>query len=141
MQGSGATIEAELARRLEAARVVGSPNRIAARELREWAVDYLRIHDADVAGGDAEAGRPHSHVWMRDVEWEDALFAVLLFREDALEFLCGTGGSQQVRPFCRRDWFDDLDAMVASLRVYFAVPDDALWIDRPEAEAWLGRSW
>src|SRR5690242_16486329 len=99
MQGVGATIEAELARRLEAARAVGSPNRSAARELRDWAVDYLRMHDADVASGDAEAGRPHSNVWMRDVEWEDALFAVLLFREDVLEFHCGTGGSQQVRRF------------------------------------------
>ncbi len=141
MSRHAATIESEMDRRLEAAPGPGSPNAITAREPRESAVEYLRMHDEEVACGEADGGRPHSNKWMLDVQWEDALFAVLLFREDVMEFLCGTGGSRPVRHFRERETFDDLDEMVAPLRKRFAVLDEVLGVDRTEAEMGLGRGW
>jgi hypothetical protein len=71
---------------------------------------------------------------------DDALFAVLVFRPEGVEFFCGTGDSLAVRR-----WSENSRASPAALRAEvdreFQITAHSLWLSRESAEAWLGRTW
>jgi hypothetical protein len=136
-------LRVELTRRLEAAVVPGSPNRITAEQLRQMAVEYLDdIQAPSDSLKDPKEGRyTHSNLWMSDIRYEDGLFAVLVFRSDGVEFFCGTGYSFDVQHFCPHEEPDDLDELFAAMRRRFRIPEESLLIDRATAARWLGRSW
>jgi hypothetical protein len=134
------SLDAEIGRRLAAAAAPGSPNAMSAGELRELAVEYLAEKDAERAAIPHIAGLPHWNLWAADARLEDALFAVLVFWPDRLEFICGTGDGMELR-----GWDSDEPAnpegLVGELRAAFRVPQAPLVADRRAAEAWLGRGW
>jgi hypothetical protein len=135
-----AGVAGEIDRRLAAARVPASPNEFSAAALREWAVEYLRHYDDELARFPQLVGRPHWSLWMMDAERDDALFAVLAFRSDGVGFFCGTGDS-----FAVRQWSGNAPGAPAGLKVEaareFRVTEGGLWLSREAAEEWLGRSW
>ena len=133
--------EAEIARKLDTAPPPGSPNRITAQELKGWALEYLEDRDEVIAAEPEETGRPHWDLLMSDDRLEDALFAVLVFGTDDVEFFCGTGISSRVRHFCHQEAPDQPDGMFNAMRRRFTVSETSLRLDWPRAEGWLGRSW
>ena len=132
-----AAVTAELDRRLTAARAADNPNQITAFQLQAWATDYLRDRDAEAAGG--RDVRRHWNLWMREVRSSDGLFAVLVFGPNGIEFFCGTGPSYDVRWFCQAGSPDDPAGVCAAMRERFQVAEEPHRLDRPTAEAWLGR--
>src|SRR5262245_26421927 len=80
-------IAAEIERTLAATRVPGSRNKLAAADLRQWAVEYLNDRDEELARFPHLAGQPHWNLWMMDTELEDALFAVLVFGPSGVRFV------------------------------------------------------
>ena len=134
-------VDAEIASRLGTAPAHGSPNRISAQQLREWTVGYLRDYDDDLAQFPALAGQPHWNLWMVDARYEDALFAVLIFQADGLEFFCGTGNGFEVKGFAESHMADDPSSVLAEMSERFSIPEGSVQLDRPAAEKWLGRSW
>jgi hypothetical protein len=130
-----------IAKRLDAASPPGSPNRISAQELKEWAIDYLRSYDDEVAQFPELAGQPHWNLWMMDARYEDALFAVLIFRPDGAEFFCGTGNGFEVKGFAESHMTDDPDGILAEMSDRFSLPKGSARLDRRSVENWLGRSW
>jgi hypothetical protein len=134
-------IGAELYRRLEAARIPGSENRITSQNLREWACDYLGRRDEEFGGNSAQARRPHWDLWMKDGDLENALFAVLLFRPTEVEFFCGTGDSYQVRHFCEHDAPKSPDHLFERMQQRFRISRRPWRISRTKAKQWLGRDW
>ena len=139
MTGGPAAVTAEIDRRLTAAAAAGSPNRITATQLRAWAVDYLLDQDVGAVRFPVRGGRRHWNLWMRGLQSADALFAVLVFRPTGIEFFCGTGPGAEVRRFCEAGVPADPDALYPALRDRFPIPEEPLRLDRPTAEAWLGR--
>jgi hypothetical protein len=132
-------VEAEIDRRITATLAADSPNRIAAAELRDWAVEYLQEVDAEVADRPHLAGRAHWNLWMMDARYQDALFTVLIFDAAGIEFFCGTGDAFAIKRF---DFIeDDLARLPAEMGQLFAVPAGVLHLSRATAKAWLGRSW
>ena len=132
--------DAAIAARLNAA-TPDSPNRINAQELKEWADEYLRDYDGELARFPAQAGRPHWNLWMRDARPEDALFAVLIFREGTLEFFCGTGDASAVRRFAESHPADSPGALFAEMSERFTIPEGGCQLGRQAAEKWLSRAW
>jgi hypothetical protein len=136
-----ATVDAEIARRLDATPAPGSPNRISAQQLKEWAVEYLHDYDDELARFPELAGQPHWNLWMLDARYEDALFAVLLFRPEGVEFFCGTGNAFAVKGFAESHLADDPNDVLAEMSERFSIPEGTGHLDRQAAEEWLGRSW
>jgi hypothetical protein len=132
-------VTAEIDRRLAAALPAGSPNAITAAELREWAAEYLRRHDDEVARIPNLAGCPHWNLWMRDKQFGEGLFVVVAFRPDGMELLCGTGNAADVRQVSNNESPDDPTAVFGELRERFPISEEPLRLDRRAAEAWLGR--
>jgi hypothetical protein len=141
MAGRSRPVADEIARRLGTAPVPGSPNRITATELRDWAVEYLGAHDDEMACTPEMVGQTHSTLWMMDTRFEDALFAVLVFHSHGIDFFCGTGDSFDVRDFCDHEWSDDPAELFEAMRKRFRIPEDRFVVNRQRAERWLGRSW
>jgi hypothetical protein len=135
------SVEAEIDRRLDATPAIESPNRITAAELREWALEYLEEHDQEIARFPEEASQAHWDLWMMDARLEDALFAMLIFRPEGVEFFCGTGDSFKVRQFCGHEFPDDLDDVFEAMCQRFTMLSGSLHLDGKTAEAWLGRRW
>ena len=132
---------AEMARRLETTLVAGSPNRISAEQMQSWVVAYLRDKDEDLAQFPRLVGKPHWNLWMMDLRLEDALFVVLIFRTDGLEFFCGTGNAFEVKSFAESDSPDNADALLGMMTDRFSFPEGSVRFDRLAAEDWLERSW
>jgi hypothetical protein len=133
--------EAEIARRLGATLAPGSPNEITASQLQEWAIEYLREHDQEVATYPDCVGEPHWNLWMMDARFEDALFAVLVFEPGGVAFVCGTGDALAIKRFAESDFPDAIEQLPAELSRLFAAPAGVLHLDRDAAEDWLGRGW
>jgi hypothetical protein len=141
MPKRGPLIEAEITRRLAAAITPDSPNRITGAQLREWAVEYLREIDEDMARFPDYAGEPHWNLWMMDARYEDALFVVLIFRPEALEFFCGTGNAFDVRSYSDHFAGNEAEGLFEAMQERFHVPEGLLRLDRKAAAIWLGRGW
>jgi hypothetical protein len=131
----------ELARRLHDAPLSGSRNSISLDELKKWAVEYLDEYDDELARFPKLVGQPHWNLWMIDMSIPDALFAVLVFRPDGLEFFCGTGDGYKIREFSEHEIFESPGEMLLAMNQRFRIPESALVLDRSSAEEWLGRSW
>ena len=138
-----AAVTAEIDRRLTAARASDNPNRSAAFQLQAWATDYLRDQDAEAVRVPGQGARRHWNLWMREVRSSDGLFAVLVFGPGGVEFFCGTGPAYDVRWFCTAGAPADPADVFPLMRERFDVPEGPYRLDRPTAEAWLGRprSW
>ncbi len=134
-------VAADIERCLAAARVPGSPNEFTAAEIRDLAIEYLDEHDEEEREFPEIAGQAHWNLWMADTRFEDALFAVLLFRPGGVGFLCGTGDAFAIKRFAEGELPDDIEAVPAELARLFAVPGGSLHFNRAAAEAWLGRGW
>src|SRR5262249_44556599 len=120
-------VEAEIVRRLEAARAPGSPNRISASQLRDWAREYLSEYDDELQQFPELAGQPHTNLWMMDADYATALFVVLVFHPDGLEFFCGHGNAYAIMGF---DEPDDLALYFEAMRQQFTIPEAPLQIGR-----------
>jgi hypothetical protein len=134
-------VESEIARRLAAALTPDSPNEITATEVQQWAVEYLASYDKELERFPEDAGEPHWNLWMMDARFEDALFVVLIFRREDVEFFCGTGDAFQIRSFAERTFPDDPNEVLPEMSRQFSIPQESLCIARKAAEEWLGRSW
>ena len=134
-------VEAEINRRLSAAVAADSPNHVAARELREWARSYLGMMDEEDYLHPADAHPPHWDLWMRDGRLDDALFVVLNFRADCVEFYCGSGYVFAIRAVADRYNGFEPDQAYEELNQTFQVEKSFLRIDRRAAALWLGRGW
>src|SRR5689334_13510119 len=136
-----AETEAEIARRLAATLRPGSPNVFTATKLREWGIEYLIEYDVELGRFPELAGKLHWNLWMMDVQFEDALFATLVFRPGGLEFFCGTGDAFAIKRFAESDFPEDVEQLSVEMARLFAVPEGSLHLSREEAETWLGRGW
>ncbi|MEQ8789868.1 MAG: hypothetical protein RIC55_26475 [Pirellulaceae bacterium] len=141
MSKGQAETEIAVARRLEETGRPESPNQISLDELRRWAVAYLDEYDEELTRFPDFAGQTHWNLWMRDVQLEDALFVVLVFRADEMEFICGTGDAFQVKSFAEREFPDNPDDLVPVMAARFSVPVGGLLLKREDVERWLGRGW
>lgn len=130
----------EIDLRLQAACVPGSSNCVTASEIREWTVEYLREYDGELAKFPRLVGKPHWNLWMIDGESENALFAVLAFHPDRVEFHCGIGNSYAVQDLSTNT-VSKQDEVIREMRLLFRVEQDVLVVTRGAAESWLGRSW
>jgi hypothetical protein len=130
---------AEVARHLHDDPIAGSGNSVSLDEVKRWAVEYLDEYDDELFP--KLVGQPHWNLCMRDRSLPDALFVVLVFRPNSLEFFCGIGDSFQIRDFSEHEVFDDPEAMSAAMKERFRIPTPSLALDRASAEEWLGRSW
>jgi hypothetical protein len=131
----------DIADRIAAARVPGSPNNFTVPELRELVVGYLGSHDEELGEQCFLKHQPHWNLWMSDGRLEDALFVVMVFRTDSMEFACGVGSAFDIRHFADSDFPDDPEQVVAALSRRFRVPMGAVRFPRAAAEHWLGRGW
>jgi hypothetical protein len=109
--------------------------------MKDWAVEYLRDYVDELARFPALAGQPHWNLWMMDARYEDALFAVLIFWAEEIEFFCGTGNGFQVRGFAESSMAADPNYVLAEMAARFYIPGGSCHLDRQAAEKWLGRSW
>jgi hypothetical protein len=134
-------IEAEINRRLGVAVGPDSPNRVLARELREWARAYLGMTDEENTFHPEDAHRPHWDLWMRDRRLEDALFIVMNFRADCVEVYCGSGSAFAIRAVADRYTGFEPDPAYEAMDRTFHVEQSFLRIDRRAAALWLGRGW
>lgn len=134
------SVAAEIERRLSAVRVSGTGNELSASELRAGAVEYLSDYSKELARFPQLAENPHWNLWMIDKELENALFAILVFRLDGVEFTCGTGES-----FAIREWSDNTmcvpTELIAEANRYFKVGEESLHLSCEAAKDWLGCSW
>src|SRR5262245_2349483 len=96
MSKRAAAIEAEIDRRVAKTIAPDSPNRITGREVRDWAREYLVSVDEELQTNPEVADLPHWNLWMNDGRYQDALFVVLLFRSDCIEYFCGIGVSYDI---------------------------------------------
>jgi hypothetical protein len=135
------TVGDEIAKRLDATPAPGSSNRIRAQELKEWAVEDLGDHDDEAGQFPELAGQPRWNLWMMDIRYEDALFAVLIFRPGGAEFFCGTGNAFQIRGFAEGHMADDPDGVLYQMSERFSIPEGSVRLGRRATEKWLGRSW
>jgi hypothetical protein len=132
---------AEVARQLHDVPVLGSGNSISLDELKLWAVEYLDEYDDEITRFPKLIGQAHWNLWMRDRNFPDAFFVVLVFQPNSLEFFCGTGDSFQIQDFSEHEVFDDPAPMSAAMKGRFRIPESSLALDRASAQEWLGRSW
>jgi hypothetical protein len=137
----GEGVAAEIDRRLAAVRVANSRNSMSASELRGWTVDHLSEYDQELVRFPESAGKSHWNLWMIDTEFEDALFAVLVFHPSEVEFFCGTGNAFAIKRFAETNFPDEVEQLLAEMARAFSVPEGSLHLVREEAEAWLGRGW
>jgi hypothetical protein len=126
---------------VEEALAPGSPNRLTPAEIRNWANEYLRRLDEDEAEYPSNPDKSHWDLLMQDSRREDALFAVLVFAADGVEFFCGTGEASEVIHFSSHDFPDDPAEMYAEMSRRFTIPGPVVRFERPVFEKWLGRSW
>lgn len=131
----------DIADRIAATRVPGSPNNFTVPELRELVVEYLGRHDEELGEQCFLKYQPHWNLWMSDGRLEDALFVVLVFRSDSMEFVCGTGPAFDIRHFAESDFPDDPEQVVVQLSRRFRVPMGAVRFPHAAAVPWLGRGW
>src|SRR5438874_216928 len=96
MPGGLAAVVAEIDGRLTAATPPAARSRLTATALRHLAVEYLRYHDELVVWERDIARRPHWNLWASDAQEPAAVFAVLAFGPDGVEFFCGTGAVADV---------------------------------------------
>jgi hypothetical protein len=136
-----AQTEAEIDHRLAATLQPGSPNVIRAAELREWAVEYLTDYDEELDRFPELVGESHWNLWMKDGSLQNAMFAVLVFQSSGVKILCGTGKASSVKGFANSGFPDDVEQLPEELARLFAMPEGNLYLDRTDAEAWLGRGW
>lgn len=134
-------IKAEVGRRLAAAFPNGSRNEISAADLRKWAIEYLSEYDEELSRFPELVAKPHWNLWMMDAHSDDALFTVLVFRPDGVEFLCGAGDATTIKQFAESEFPDDLEQFPAEISSRFSLRNGSLQLSREEAEAWLGRGW
>jgi hypothetical protein len=132
--------EVRIARQLKAAGA-GSPYEVSAGEVRAWAINYLSIYDEEVAESPDLLGKPHWDLWMKDDRLEDALFAVLVFGDTTVQFICGTGDPYAIRKFAGRNFPADVYKLTQAMEKKFTTPLGTLVLSRKAVEAWLGRSW
>jgi len=78
---------------------------------------------------------------MMDARYQDALFAVLIFRPDGMEFFCGTGNAYEVKSFAESDFPDNPDEVSGMMAAKFSIPEGSVSFHRRAAERWLGRGW
>jgi hypothetical protein len=135
------TVDTEIARRLDDTPTPGSPNRITAQQLKEWAVEYLREYDDELVQFPEFSGQSHWNLWMMDARYEDALFAVLIFQAEGVVFFCGTGNAFQVKEFAESHMADRPHDVLAEMSERFSTPLGCFRLDRKAAEQWLGRTW
>lgn len=131
----------DIADRVAATRVPGSPNNFTVPELRDLVVGYLGHHDEELGEHCFLKYQPHWNLWMSDGRFEDALFVVFVFRADSMEFACGTGPAFDIRHFAESDFPDDAEQVVAQLCRRFRVPTGAVRFPEAAAVRWLGRGW
>ena len=130
-----AAVDAEIDRRLAAAGPPGTPTGLTAAALRHLAADYLTADDERVR---TRARGPHWNVWLSDAREPLAVFAVLVFRPDGLDFFCGAAAPADVHAFATAGP-PDAAGVYAALRDRFPIPAEPLRLDRVTAQAWLGR--
>ena len=109
--------------------------------MRQWAIEYLDEYDDELVRFPELVGQPHWNLWMMDARFEDALFAVLIFRTDGLEFFCGKGNAFEVKRFAECDFPDNPDEVLAMMAARFSIPKGSVRLGRRAAETWLGRGW
>jgi hypothetical protein len=132
------SVEQRLTRMLEAASEKDSPGRFTASELRDFAREYLDDYDEELARDPELADESHWDLWMNDADLHDALFVIMIVRGDGLEFFCGRGQAWDVRNVFD-NWVADPDGLRQEVSARFAVPGEAVRLDRRAAEKWLGR--
>jgi hypothetical protein len=132
-----AAVDAEIDRRLTAAAPPGVAIGLTSAVLRGLAADYLNFHDDVILFDATHVRRPHWNVWLSDAREPLAMFAVLVFRPDGVEFFCGAGSAADVHAACEAG--PAADTVYAVLREQFPIAEEPLRLDRPTAEAWLGR--
>jgi hypothetical protein len=132
-------VGAEIAKRLEAARVPGTSNALSLPAIKKWLREYLADREKEAEPTD----RPHWDLLMQDGGPEPGFFVVFVFhpRPRGFEFLCGTGDSFQVRSFCEGEAAEDAGGLLEGFRARFTVPGGTLRVSRKAAEEWLGRDW
>jgi hypothetical protein len=138
---SSMLVETEIAALLQATCAPGSPNRITVSQLRDWAIDYLKEYDYELQRFPDLVGQPHWNLWMDDSRFEDPLFAVLIFRTDDVEFLCGTGNAFEIRTFAESEFPDDPDDILEKMKARFSIPKGSVHLNGNSTKEWLGRGW
>lgn len=134
-----AALAAEIDRRLAAAAPPGVRTGLTAEVLRHLAVEHLHHHDEYARHAPGRTGRTHWNLWVsRDGE-PTGVFALLAFGPTGVEFLCGAAPKGRMHQFLHDRELPDPPALYDLLRGEFPVPAGPLHIDRPTAEAWLGR--
>jgi hypothetical protein len=140
MPKRGILVEAEINRRLNAAVASDSPNRFVPGEVRSLAREYLMNQDRDHEAHSEDVNLPHWNLWMSDARYHDALFVVLIFRREVLEFFCGTGESFAIVRFSQHH-DGEPDNLFEVMAQRFTIPQPPLRIERTAAAMWLGRGW
>lgn len=133
-------VAAEIDRRLLAECEANSHNSFGSLELREWAIEYLEEYDDEICSFPELQGRPHWNLWMMDAVRRNALFAVLVFFQDSLDFFCGMGNSDVIRKFADNATCDATE-LHAELCRELNLSVTSSRFSRPSVEDWLGRSW
>jgi hypothetical protein len=134
-------IGAEIAARLEQTCRQGSPNQFPAGKIPALACKYLDEQDTELQRFPELVGKAHWNLWMADVEPEDAVFVVLIFRAEDLEFFCGTGNAYDVRTFAESDFPEDPAELLVAMSTRYSIPSGNVHFSRSAAEKWLGRGW
>jgi hypothetical protein len=116
-------------------------NPMSADQVREYALEYLGYLDEDAEVHPDAHRVPHSNLWMHDGDYQNAIFAVLIFRKDDIEFVCGVGNAYAIKRFAENEEPDDIDEIPSELMKRFRVPCGTARFSRAAAEKWLGRSW
>lgn len=133
--------EAEVARRLAAALEPDSPNEMTATDVRDWAIEYLSAYDDDLSRFPQLVGESHWDLMMMDARSEDALFVVLVFRTDSVEFFCGCGDAFDIKQFSESDFPENVEQMFSEMARRFLIKEGTFRLPREQAEMWLGRGW
>ena len=141
MENRNSGTPTEIACRLEATPAPGSPNRVDVDTLRGWALEYLQFNGEELARFPELTGQTHRNLWMRDARLDDALFVVLIFRAEGVEFFCGTGEACAIKTFAENDSPDDPDDVLAMMTTQFSIPEGSIQLPRKTAEKWLGCGW
>lgn len=130
---------AEIDRRLATATPPAARSRLTAAALRHLAHDYLHHRDDLCLRGLAAGRVPHWNLWAADADAPRTVFAVLIFRPTGLEFFCGTAPARELHDSLDAGIAPDPDEVYRILSRAFPIPEEPLRLDRPTAEAWLGR--
>jgi len=134
-----AALIAEIDRRLVSAAPPGVRTGLTADVLCHLAIEHLHNYDQYALHTPAAARRTHWNLWVSQEGEPTGVFAVLVFGPAGIEFLCGAAPKADMHAFLHGRDLPDPPELFDRLRREFPVPDDTLVIDRPTAEAWLGR--